>query len=213
MTKINWSFMLARLVELICFVTVFWFIRFWVINCEKKLDAFSTAYDRSLQHSDINFFSVLLIVFIVGYYLMVYSLREYYKRFSVPAIDLIQSNSKIIRLRIAGLVCMFISLMITACTASNLPDSTTAMIFVVPSFAIGVGLAPYFVFYKLTDIFTLRYCVTVTLTIITITFVAGYFHFPPTLAFVFTGLPVFAALAKKYGQADRFIRTGKTNLN
>lgn len=213
MTKIKWSVILTRLVELICFGTAFWFIRFWVVNYEKRLDTFSTAYDRSLQNDDINFFSVLLIVFIVGYYLMVFSLTEYYKRFTTADIDLIKSNSKIIRLRIAGLVCMYISLFITAATASNLPDTTTAMIFVVPGFAIGVGLAPYFVFYKLTNIFTLKYCVTVTLTIIAITFVAGYFHFPPTLAFVFTGIPVLAALIRKYGQADRFIRTGKTDLN
>lgn len=29
---------------------------FLVIHYEKKLEAFSTVYDRSLQHSDINFF-------------------------------------------------------------------------------------------------------------------------------------------------------------
>ncbi|MBB6108662.1 hypothetical protein SAMN05421821_102103 [Mucilaginibacter lappiensis] len=211
--KIKWSVIFARLAELICFGTAFWFIRFWVVNYEKRLDAFSTAYDRSLQHSDVNFFSVLLIVFIAGYYLMVFSLREYYKRFTMPGIDLIKSNGKIIRLRIAGLVCMLISLIIIGATASKLPDTTTAMIFVVPSFAIGAGLVPYFVFYKLTDIFTLKYCAIVTLTIIAITFIAGYFHFPPTLAFVFSGIPVFAALTKKYGQAERFIRTGKTDLN
>lgn len=213
MTKIKWQDILARMVELICFGMAFWFIRFWVINDEKKLDAFSTPYDRSLQQSDIVFFSVLWIVFIAGYYLMVFSLREYHKRLTIPGIDLLKSNSKIIRLRIAALVCMFISLSITGACASNLPDTMTAMIFVVPAFAIGIGLAPYFVFYKLTDIFTLKYCITVTLAILAVTFVAGYFHFRPTLAFVFTGLPVFAALTKKYGQADRFMRTGKTDLN
>ena len=213
MMKIKWLFILARIAEIICFGFAFWFVRYWVINYEKKLDAFSTPYDRSLQHSDIIFFSVLLIVFIGGYYLMVFSLREYYKRFNEPGIDLLKSNSKIIRLRIAGLVCIFISLSITGACASNLPDTTTAMLFVIPAFPIGIGLAPYFVFYKLTDIFTLKYCVTVTLAIIAITFVAGYFHFPPTLAFVFSGIPIFAALTRKYGQADRFMRTGKTDLN
>ncbi|WP_457288884.1 hypothetical protein [Pedobacter sp. UYP24] len=213
MTKIKWPFILARLAELISFGAAFWFTNFWVINYEKKLDSFSTPYDISLQHSDILFFSALLCVFIGGYYLMVFSFREYYKRFTVPDIDLISSNSKIIRLRIASLVCIFISLGIAGACASNLPDTTTAMIFVLPSFAIGPGLAPYFVFYKLNDIFTLKYCFAVTLTILAITFVAGYFHFPPTLAYVFTGIPVFAGLTNKYGQADRFIRTGKTNLD
>ncbi|SHL99051.1 hypothetical protein [Flavobacterium chilense] len=217
---------IKRFFEIIIFGFCFWLIHFYVINYKDKL----IPYDPKLkgiagvgadfnnpgiiqmQNFDTTIFSIMLAVFIFGYYTNVLAEMEYSKRLNNTAtIDIRASNRKIIGLRIVFLMCLYISVGPTIMILANLPDAETVKFFIVPVIPVSLGLGLYFVFRKISTIFSFQLTMSITVVLLAIVYVSGYFHLGTAAGRgIGTLLTSVLSTTKKWKEIDQFF---KENVN
>jgi len=189
------------------------------------------AYKASIMRKrsvDKPVFFILFVSLVAGYYILKKASKEMKTR-TVKKINTIANNRRIVGLRVAGLFFISIFALTVPICLSNMPventnpagaivitypfgdisSPMTAMMTVGFYLPLAFGVGPYLVFRKLTDIFSFKFCATVTLTLIAILIVAFLLKIPRNSALILGnilgGIPIMVIYAKKIEKAAKIL--------
>ncbi|MDR3287376.1 MAG: hypothetical protein LBT27_08030, partial [Prevotellaceae bacterium] len=144
----------------------------------------------------------LLIVGVGGYFCYKKADKELQKRTS-DDVNIIASNRKIVFLRTLGLMGIAV---FALTTPMCILDENTAVLIVVLYMPLSLAMGPYFIFRKLTNIFSFKFCIAVTISLIIAMIICILLKIPPMLGgTVFGGLPILVLYAKKMSQAAKLL--------
>lgn len=202
---------LLRSVEIIAFASFFFFIDYLVLRF--LYDGKVGKYDKWKYDFDVAMCMVMFIVFIAGYYFVIYSHKQYKSRWRKEGKELFRTNRNIMITRITGFSLVSIPLWI----GITLATSEYALIIFV---CLYIGFAPYIMYLGLSDAFSLKLALTIPIIMIIILSIPILLDikispaFAPIIAVVVSGL----SIGKKYtfsltrGYRESLLSTPKVNF-